>query len=283
MPAARRRHAEAARQDARLRRGRGRWWRASPRQMASRPPVELGGRAGASPRWRASSRRWTGPSRAPIAQHLRRRWRRERGPAPVRVGGGRPAELARLDDEAAADGVVGALHADVARRRRGRAGSGRWRGRAAAGRSRRRCPSRGRRRARRRPSGARRLRLARRGRPARSASSGSTLSGRRPAKPRSTARSVAWPLPVKASEPCSTACRRASGPVPGFSLGSRRTSRKRAAATIGPIVCDDDGPMPILKMSKTLRNIVSTLWCGVPQSRGEPSESCSRVSKHASD
>ncbi len=90
----------------------------------------------------------------------------------------------------------------------------------------------------------------------RSASSGSAVSGRSPAKPRSTARSVAWPLPVKAREPRSSACSRASGPVPGFRpSGSRSTSRKRAAATIGPIVCDDDGPIPILKMSKTLRNM----------------------------
>ena len=32
---------------------------------------------------------------------------------------------------------------------------------------------------------------------------------------------------------------------------------KRRAATIGPTVCELDGPMPILKMSKTLRNIVN--------------------------
>ena len=32
-------------------------------------------------------------------------------------------------------------------------------------------------------------------------------------------------------------------------------SRKRAAATIGPIVWEEDGPMPTLNISKTDRNI----------------------------
>ncbi len=32
-------------------------------------------------------------------------------------------------------------------------------------------------------------------------------------------------------------------------------SRNRPAATIGPIVCEDDGPMPTLNMSKTERHI----------------------------
>lgn len=34
-----------------------------------------------------------------------------------------------------------------------------------------------------------------------SASAGTTVSGRWPARPSMTARSVAWPLPVQASEP----------------------------------------------------------------------------------
>jgi hypothetical protein len=34
-------------------------------------------------------------------------------------------------------------------------------------------------------------------------------------------------------------------------LSSRSRSAKRRAARIGPTVCELDGPMPILKMSKT--------------------------------
>jgi hypothetical protein len=35
----------------------------------------------------------------------------------------------------------------------------------------------------------------------------------------------------------------------------RSRSRNRTAAVIGPIVCDDEGPTPILNMSKPLRNM----------------------------
>ena len=53
---------------------------------------------------------------------------------------------------------------------------------------------------------------------------------------------------------------RAGGPAPGIlSAPDRRASRNRPAATIGPIVCDEDGPMPILKTSKTLRNTAPDL------------------------
>ena len=64
------------------------------------------------------------------------------------------------------------------------------------------------------------------------------------------ARSVAWPLPVKASEPCSDAFR----PL-GWKGELRRRSRNRAPATIGPIVCDEEGPTPTLNMSNTERNM----------------------------
>ena len=74
-----------------------------------------------------------------------------------------------------------------------------------------------------------------------------------------TARSVAWPLPVKARLPCSDRLEpggrrrsRARGRRP-----SRSASRKRAAASIGPMVCELEGPTPILKMSKTLRNMAA--------------------------
>ena len=71
----------------------------------------------------------------------------------------------------------------------------------------------------------------------------------RPERPRTTALSVAWPRPVKASEPSSvtsTLATRASAPA------RARPAAKAAAAFIGPTVCDDDGPTPILKSSKTL-------------------------------
>jgi len=56
-------------------------------------------------------------------------------------------------------------------------------------------------------------------------------------------------LPVKASEPKSvtrTLSTRASAP------SAASASAKTAAAFIGPTVCDEDGPRPILKRSKTL-------------------------------
>ena len=64
-----------------------------------------------------------------------------------------------------------------------------------------------------------------------------------------TALSVAWPLPVKASEPrsvTSTEATRGSSPL------EARPAAKAAAAFIGPTVCEEDGPRPILKRSKTL-------------------------------
>ena len=78
--------------------------------------------------------------------------------------------------------------------------------------------------------------------------SGSTVAGTSPASPRITALSVAWPLPVNASEPYSATSRCAT-----LSISPRSCSRspKRRAATIGPTVCELDGPIPILKRSKT--------------------------------
>ena len=57
-----------------------------------------------------------------------------------------------------------------------------------------------------------------------------------------------------AAEPRRLARRRGCGPSP-----ERSAARKRPAATIGPIVCEEEGPTPTLKMSKTLRNMRSTL------------------------
>ena len=61
-------------------------------------------------------------------------------------------------------------------------------------------------------------------------------------------------MPVKANEPWSVTT---TARIASRASDDRRRSRKSAAAVIGPIVCDDDGPMPSLKTSKTLRNIVS--------------------------
>lgn len=74
------------------------------------------------------------------------------------------------------------------------------------------------------------------------------------------ARSVACPLPVKASEPCGETRMRSPARGGGFPRNaSARRSRKAPAAAIGPMVWDEDGPMPTLKMSKTMRNIVPML------------------------
>ena len=87
------------------------------------------------------------------------------------------------------------------------------------------------------------------------------VEGRSPASPRITARSVPWPLPVKASEPCNVTVSR---PVRGNEAPAA-FARNRWAATIGPTVWEEDGPMPILKMSKTDRNMATSNQCsGLP-------------------
>ena len=75
------------------------------------------------------------------------------------------------------------------------------------------------------------------------------MSGVSPLRPRITALSVAWPRPVKASEPnsaTSTLATRSIAPV------STSPPTNAPAAFIGPTVCDEDGPTPILNSSKTL-------------------------------
>ena len=217
--------------------------------------VDLGRRRAAPARWRAAARRCAEPGRVGEREELggaERNGMRHRRP----VGAARrAAELARGQHEAAADGIVGLLQVQVAAPRPRPRARGRWRARAAAARSRRR--GRGR---RRRPS-----RAGRAGRRARSAAmrasasaarAASKSAGSKPARPRITARSVAWPLPVKARLPCSRQPSRAGAPAPGMrSAPSRSAARKRPAATIGPTVCEEEGPTPTLKMSKTLRNM----------------------------
>src|SRR5262245_6717178 len=82
----------------------------------------------------------------------------------------------------------------------------------------------------------------------RSASSGSIVSGNRPQRPSMTALSVRWPRPVQASEPSKVAFNRPRL----FRCSASRPPTKAAAAFIGPTVCEDDGPIPILNRSKTL-------------------------------
>src|ERR1700733_4350465 len=80
--------------------------------------------------------------------------------------------------------------------------------------------------------------------------SGSMVSGCPPSSPASTARSVPLPAPVRASEPYS---RTAISLVACSNPSRRRLSANSRAARIGPMVCELDGPIPTLKMSKTLR------------------------------
>ena len=79
---------------------------------------------------------------------------------------------------------------------------------------------------------------------------GSIVAGALPSRPSSTARSVQCPRPVSASEPyiCAT-----TFAVCGSSPRVSSSPANAHAAFIGPIVWELDGPMPILKMSRTLR------------------------------
>ena len=89
--------------------------------------------------------------------------------------------------------------------------------------------------------------------------SGSISLGKCPSSPISTALSVPWPRPVSASEPNTSARTRAVRARSAVvSLSQRWT--KRAAARIGPTVCEELGPMPILNKSKLL-----TATCGTPE------------------
>jgi hypothetical protein len=76
------------------------------------------------------------------------------------------------------------------------------------------------------------------------ASSGSSVSGSCPSSPRTIALSVACPLPVQANEPKTV--------IDTWVVASLNRWANCAAAFIGPIVWDDDGPIPILKRSRTL-------------------------------
>ncbi len=63
---------------------------------------------------------------------------------------------------------------------------------------------------------------------------------------------------------------------------ARRSSRNRAAATIGPIVCDDDGPMPILKPSNTDRNMLLPVpGYGRPREAARRCQAVTRPPRHS--
>ena len=103
---------------------------------------------------------------------------------------------------------------------------GRWRGRGAPARSRRRGRAPASKASSGRPggrdaAGRRRCAPAPRRRAAASKSPGS-----KPARPRITARSVAWPLPVKARLPCSRQPSRAGAPGAGDAVGAGRAARR---------------------------------------------------------
>ena len=72
-----------------------------------------------------------------------------------------------------------------------------------------------------------------------------------PSRPISTALSVPWPRPVSASEPNTSARTRATCGKLARCFASQFCA-KRAAARIGPTVCEELGPMPILNRSKVL-------------------------------
>ncbi len=66
-----------------------------------------------------------------------------------------------------------------------------------------------------------------------------------PSKPRTTATSVPCPLPVSASEPNN------STPIETTGASGGMSDRKRSAATMGPTVCELEGPIPIRNRSNS--------------------------------
>ena len=75
-------------------------------------------------------------------------------------------------------------------------------------------------------------------------------------KPSRTARSVPWPRPVRASEPYKFTCTRSTFSSRPCSASPRAN---RQAARMGPMVCELEGPTPILYRSKRLVILVYTI------------------------
>ena len=78
---------------------------------------------------------------------------------------------------------------------------------------------------------------------------GSFVSGNSPSSPIKTALSVPCPIPVRASEPKSSVDKETAFSKYPCCLAFSKKSR---AAFIGPTVWELEGPIPILKSSKTL-------------------------------
>jgi hypothetical protein len=75
------------------------------------------------------------------------------------------------------------------------------------------------------------------------------------------AKSVAWPFPVKESEPYKSTCIRVTL---GTIFSARSSERKRSAARQGPSVCELDGPTPILSISKTeIHSSILSVLCSL--------------------
>src|SRR5690606_15475530 len=93
----------------------------------------------------------------------------------------------------------------------------------------------------------------------------STSSGFSPDRPSRTALSLPWPLPVRPSDPYRMAFTRAVRPSSPSWCSPRANL---CAAAIGPPVWELDGPIPILKRSKTLIAIDGRLSRSVPGPAG---------------
>ena len=81
----------------------------------------------------------------------------------------------------------------------------------------------------------------------------STWSGISPCKPSITALWLPWPLPVAPNEPYSSQRTRLTCAAAG---SASKAFTNRAAAFMGPTVCELLGPIPILKRSKVLMAMV---------------------------
>ena len=175
---------------------------------------------------------------------------------------GRALQLALGQDEAAADRVVGLGAGAGCRRRRRRGAPCRWRGRGAAGRSRRPRPSPGRRRAAPTPGTSMRP-VAREVGQAALGLVGVEGVGDE-AEQAEDHRAVGGVALAGEGEAAvqrrlEPGRRRRSPGCGRRRRAARRGSGRRRAS--GPWCASDDGPTPILKMSKTLRNMAASRVC----------------------
>ena len=90
---------------------------------------------------------------------------------------------------------------------------------------------------------------------------GSIVSGVSPRKPKITAISLAWPLPVAPKEPNNSPFSRETFSNLPCDLSSKV---KANAARIGPTVWELEGPMPTFNRSNTLKLIINALFLANP-------------------